>query len=302
MALFEKALEASVMSTKLLIRADLSKTLLLQAYQIAKDFEARYSAYRDNSFLNQINTQAGKSPLDTTPKDMALFSVCHQASLATEGVFDISIGALSHGAYHFGFANQSLASSTQIKTQKKLVNYKNIILKENTIFLAKKGMRLDLGAIGKGYVAKEIALFLKAKGASKILVDVGGEIFTLGKSYTIAIKNPFTEGNLAYIKTSTAPLSFSTSGNYVRFIDDKNHHILDKSLGKSSAYYSSLSLMQNSWDIDLLDAYATALFNQNPQKLKSMGKKLKLSMLIIHQDGEISLQGIDKLQIKELVL
>jgi len=106
--------------------------------------------------------------------------------------------------------------------------------------------------------------------------------------------------DIALVKTSKTPLSFSTSGNYLRFIDKNNHHILDKSLGKSSNYYSSLSIMQNSWDIDLLDAYATALFNQSPSKLKNMNKKLQLSIIAIHQDREISLQNIEKLDIKSL--
>jgi len=156
MALFEKALEASVMSTHLLIRADVSKAILLQAYKIATDFEERYSAYKENSFLNQINAKAGLVPLACHREDMYLFQKCLHASDITEGEFDISIGALSHGAYHFGFKNQSLASSSKVKKQKSLVNYKNILLKENTILLSKKGMRLDLGAIGKGYVSKQL--------------------------------------------------------------------------------------------------------------------------------------------------
>ena len=52
--------------------------------------------------------------------------------------------------------------------------------------LSRKGMRLDLGGIGKGYVAREIAQYLASEGASRILVDVGGEIVTRGKAYTIA--------------------------------------------------------------------------------------------------------------------
>ena len=65
MAFFEKALKASVMSTHLLIKANVSKKILLQAHKIATDFESRYSAYKEDSFLNTINHNAGKTPTRT---------------------------------------------------------------------------------------------------------------------------------------------------------------------------------------------------------------------------------------------
>ena len=300
MALFEKALEAKVMSTHLLIRANVSKNILLQAHKIATDFESRYSAYKDNSFLNTINQNAGKTSTPCTPQDYALFSASIKASEQTQGLFDISIGALSHGAYHFGFDNEQKASQKTVETQKSLVNYKDIELSHESIMLKKKGMRLDLGGIGKGYVAKQIALFLASKGASKILVDVGGEIVTRGKSYTIAIKDPFNEGNMGYIKTSKADLSISTSGSYERFIDKENHHILNTSQGISPHHYSSMTIVQNGWNIDMLDAYATALFNQAPEKNITLAKALNIAMITTDTHAITSLFQTDKLHLKSI--
>jgi len=303
MALFDKILEAKIMSTHLLIRANVSKKILLQAYKIAKDFEDRYSAYKKNSFLNQINNCAGTSnPLPCTPQDNEIFSKSILASQQTNGLFDITIGALSHGAYHFGFDNQKIASEEEIKKRKSLINYKNIILKNNTISLKIKNMRLDLGGIGKGFVSKQIALFLQKQGATRILVDVGGEIITLGKKFTIAIKNPFKEGNIGYIETTKAPLSISTSGNYERFIDQKNHHILHTKQGISSHFYSSITILQNGWNIDMLDAYATALFNQPHQEMHTLAKKLKLSTITINNTKEIMLSSLDALKLEKVTL
>ena len=300
MALFEKILEAKVMSTSLRIRANVSKSVLLQAYKIATAFETRYSAYKSDSFLNTINQNAGKVSTSCTTEDIHLFHTAIEASKDTHGLFDITIGALSHGAYHYGFSNEILASSLTIQKQKKLVNYQNITIKDNTIMLEKKGMRLDLGGIGKGYVAKQIALFLANSGASKLLVDVGGEIVTRGKSYTIAVKNPFSEGNIAYIKTSKADMSISTSGDYLRYIDDENHHILNCKEGTSPHYYSSMSILQNGWNIDLLDAYATACFNLTLDEIHNMKENLGISLLIIHKDATISLLNHDILDLHSI--
>lgn len=300
MAYFEKALEAKVMSTHLLIRANVSKTLLYQAHKIATDFENRYSAYKENSFLNLINKNAGIKPTPYTEEDATLFRTSIEASQQTDGLFDITIGALSHGAYHFGFANEGKASQKQIDTQKKLVNYQNITLKQENIYLKNRGMRLDLGGIGKGYAAKLIAHFLAKQGATRILVDVGGEIVTRGKSYTIALKDPFNKDNIAHIKTSKADMSISTSGTYERFIDEKNHHILHTDKGTSSHHYTSMTILQNGWNIEYLDAYATALFNQSPANITQMADRLNLSMITIDNHALTSLYQTQKLDLASI--
>lgn len=301
MALFEKALEAKVMSTHLLIRANVSQNILFQAHEIATDFESRYSAYKEDSFLNIINNNAGKKPVSCTPEDYTLFQTSLQASKQTDGSFDISIGALSHGVYHYGFANEIKASWKMIDAYKALVNYKNILLTPDSIYLTKAHMRLDLGGIGKGYVAKQIALFLESKGATKILVDVGGEIVTRGKSYIIALKDPFNEGNMAIITTSTEDMSISTSGSYERFIDKENHHILNTSAGTSSHYYSSMTILQNGWNIDYLDAYATALFNQTPEKNITLAQKLDIAMITTDNQALTSLYQTEKLHLNSII-
>jgi len=300
MAFFEKALEAKVMSTHLLIRANVSKNILLQAHKIATKFESRYSAYKQDSFLNTINQNSGKHITPCTKEDYALFQTALQASEQTHGNFDISIGALSHGVYHFGFVNETKASWKTIEAYKSLVNYKNIILTPENIYLKKVHMRLDLGGIGKGYVAKQIALFLEKKGATKLIIDVGGEIITRGKAYTIALNDPFNDDNIAYIKTSKRDMSISTSGSYERFIDKKSHHILDHQKGSSNNYYSSITILQNGWNIDFLDAYATALFNQEPSQSIQMAEKLNIAMITIDTHAKLNTYNTEKLDLSSI--
>lgn len=301
MSFFEKALEANVMSVKLLIRADVSKTVLYESLSIAQEFELRYSAYNENSFLNYINKMSEEDRVSCTHEDIELFERCIEASRNCEGEFDITIGALSHGAYHFGFSNQGMATQQIVQKQKKLVDYRCIDLNKESIYLTKKGMRLDLGGIGKGYVAKKIAEFLKGSGAKKALVDVGGEIVSFGKSYTVGIKDPFSQANMAYLKTSTEVTSISTSGDYERFIDSTdNNHILNKSSGSSANIYSSMTIIQNGFDIDMLDAYATAMFNKERDYVKDFSKRLDFATISIDKDANISMNNIRNLDLNSL--
>jgi len=226
--------------------------------------------------------------------------VTQYASRQTHGLFDITIGALSHGLYHYGFANEEKPKQKDIKKYNNLVNYKNVLLAPSSIMLKEKGMRLDLGGIGKGYVAWKIATFLAQEGASKILVDVGGEIITRGKSYTIGISNPLDKSNLAYIKTSKEDISISTSGSYERFIDEESHHILDHTEGTSNHYYNAMTIIQNGWNIPMLDAYATALFNQPKENLNRYCDTLNLSLIAIEKENHIITKNLDTLALKSL--
>ena len=303
MAFFEKALRAKVMSTTISIRANVSKKLLLEAYKIATDFEERYSAYKKDSHLSKINKLASKEKVKCTQEDIVLFSTCREASLLSDGEFDISMGALSHGAYHFGFSNKQMPTQEELQKQKELVDFKSIILGNEYIFLNKEGMRLDLGGIGKGYVAKLIAKFLKDSGASRALIDVGGEIVSFGKSYTIAIKNPFNDENIAYIKTSKEAISISTSGDYERFIDTpQNSHILNKESARSQNYYSSMSVIQNGFEIDMLDAFATAMFNRDISYVREFSKKNNLATVIVDKDSNIIFNNIRDLKLASIEL
>lgn len=301
MRFFEKALEAKVMSTKILIRANVSKSILYQAYKIATDFEKRYSAYKQDSFLYEINTTASKEKVFCEEEDIVLFKRCIEASRLCAGAFDITIGSLSHGAYHFGFSNQKLASKEELEEKKELVNYKLLDIQEQSISFKKSGVRIDLGGIGKGYVSKLIALYLKEVGATKALVDVGGEIVSFGKSYNIAIKDPNSDGSIGFIKTSKDAISISTSGDYERFIDSpQNNHILNTQTGMSSNIYSSVTIIQNGLDIDLLDAYATALFNKNSNYLKEFTKAKNIGLIAIEKDSSMILSNIKGLKVSSV--
>lgn len=301
MALFEKALEAKVMSTTLLIRANVSKATLLEAHKIATDFEERYSAYKEDSFLNQVNAQAALRSTECRAEDILLFKRCQEAWRLTQGEFDISMGALSHGLYHFGFSNQKIATESELAREKSLVDFESVEVRENSIFLKREGMRLDLGGIGKGYVVKLIVEFLHRSGATKALVDVGGEIVSFGKSYTIAIRDPFSSKSIAYIKTSKEPLSISTSGDYERYIQSReNNHILNKKDGKSSNIHSSLTILQNGFEIDMLDAFATALFNKETKYIQDFSKTRELSSISIDKASNISFNNIKELHLSSI--
>ena len=69
-------------------------------------------------------------------------------------------------------------------------------------------MKIDLGALAKGYSADLIATYLRGKGIKDALIDLGGNILTVGQHpvkqqpWRIGIQNPSRKKR----KSLTGPL------------------------------------------------------------------------------------------------
>jgi thiamine biosynthesis lipoprotein len=155
----------------------------------------------------------------------------------TSGAFDITVAPLVD---LWGFSNHEpkLPSDTQIKETLKLVGSDKIILHENdnVIKFRFRGMKIDLGAIAKGYAIDLAVTRLKAAGVKSCLINAGGQVYALGDKsgspWKIALQDarkPEIAGTLEIDNESVA-----TSGDYEQFFfkDGKRYcHIIDPRTG-----------------------------------------------------------------------
>ncbi|MDF1880407.1 FAD:protein FMN transferase [Sulfurimonas sp. MAG313] len=291
------------MSSHLLIKAKAPLSLLECAADIAHDIEKKLSAYQEGSELSRINKNAGKHSVKCSRLTIDIIKVSLEISEATKGVFDPSIGCLTQKAYGFGTDKERLISKSEKKRLKALVNYKDIELNEDSVYLKKEGMALDLGGIGKGYAADKIIEFLKAKGVKEVLVSVGGEIYTYGKVWHLGIQHPRQSALYAQITTTKKDTLLTSSGDYERYIQDpSHHHILNPFSGESVNLCSSLSLVSNTLDAGRMDALNTALFQMSKEEISVLCHKYDISALVIDKKMQSymlnDLEGkIDKLLI-----
>lgn len=150
-------------------------------------------------------------------------------------------------------------------------NIENIIIntEENTVFLSDPKMRLDVGAIAKGYAVEQIALRLEEAGISGYVLNVGGNVRTVGRRgdgerWTVGIENPLdTDGDYVAL-LQLEDLSLVTSGSYQRFYtvgDVRLHHIIDPDTLMPATGFASVSIVTES--SALADALSTALFSMS---------------------------------------
>jgi len=301
MAFFEHGIKTTVMSTELLIEADVSKKVLFECLDLAKAFEAKYSAYKNSSLLSSINNAAGKFAIECEKEELEIFEKALEMATLSDGLFDPTIGALTQGLYGFGTHKEKIPSKAELAYTKALVSYRLVKISDNEIYLPKRGMKFDLGGIGKGYVGDKIIEYLQEKGATKGLVSVGGEVCSFGREHTIAIKNPFEEGNIALINTNKEMISISTSGDYERYIGSKeNHHILDHKSARQNHYYSSVTIIKNGLECTTLDGVATVVFNSKPEELQAIAQKFHIAIISISPEKKIAFENFTDLEIKNL--
>lgn len=143
-----------------------------------------------------------------------------------------------------------------------------IIDQENaTVWISNPKMTLDVGAIAKGYAVEMVARTLEKRGISGYVVNVGGNVRTIGtkpndEKWLAGIENPNKESDEAYlVYLQLAGESVVTSGSYQRYytVGNKNyHHIIDSQTLLPAEGYLSVSVVCK--DSAEGDALSTALF------------------------------------------
>lgn len=163
----------------------------------------------------------------------------------------------------------------------------------STVRLADPKMRLDVGAIAKGYAAGKIANALREAGMSDGTVNVGGNTVTVGRRpdgpWRVGIQNPDPDGDFLSV-LGLSDLCLVTSGSYERYFEVggvRYHHIIHPDTLYPVNLYLSVSVL--SADSALCDGLSTALFNMEPDAGMALVESLDgVEALWMNADGSLT--------------
>ena len=250
-----------------------AQELLLQSEQLLHLYKNRFSANDADSELMEINFQAGKNAVRVHPDLFELIELGKKHSIAANSHLNIAIGPLVQ-TWRIGFSDAKLPSKEEIKTLLQITNPEEIILdnSKREVYLSKVGMRIDLGALAKGYIADKLKEFLVEQGVQSGIINLGGNILTIGENPTyqrpwrIGIQNPILDRGEHVAVIAVSDASVVTSGIYERqlVVDGKTyHHIFDRKTGyPMETEVASLTIVaKKSVDCEI---WTTRLFGQNP--------------------------------------
>ena len=256
--------QGTAMDTIISMTAYDNDKVLDEAFALLHELDNRLSMYNPSSDVSTINAKSGKSKVTVSHHTVQTVRDSLRLYEITGGVFNPLIGAVTK-LWKINKSEGKLPSPESLDQAVKLSKVYNIVISVDNVFLKEKGCVLDLGGIAKGYASTEIAKLIKSRGVKSAIIDLGGNIHTVGKKidgslWQIGIRNPLNPFGAPALAVKVADSAVITSGNYERFktIDGKKYsHFFDPKTGRS-VMSDLLSVTVISPDGSLADGLATA--------------------------------------------
>lgn len=186
-----------------------------------------------------INSQAGGElvALDEETGTGELLAEMLELCERSGGALDITLGPVTR---LWDFDNEPrLPEPEELEKALELTGWQDVELTEdNSVKLARPGMALDLGAVGKGAACDSaVSRYICAGGVSGAVVAVGGSVGLYGQKpggedWQVGVRDPEGAGSLGVL---SLPGGFvSTSGSYEKYFEQDGRvycHLLDPRTG-----------------------------------------------------------------------
>jgi thiamine biosynthesis lipoprotein len=238
-----------------------TEALLSGALEAVAELEKRISSWDSESETSALNRAAGQAPVAVGADLRALVELSVSWGERTDGAFDVTVAPLLD-LWKRAEAQGVPPAEAELKSGLGRVGFKKILAEGDTLFLSQPGMRLDFGAIGKGFAADRVAAILLAAGVENFIVGAGGDLIVRGSRggapWQVGIRDPRGTGLLAV--SSISNRAIATSGDYEQFISiggRRYSHILDPRSGKPVSGLTSVTVFSKRAADS--DALATAL-------------------------------------------
>lgn len=256
-----------------------------------KKLEMNLSSWKPSSDISRLNENAGIRAVKISEKTFELLRIAKKLSKVTNDTFDITVGAV-WDLWPFRNPHAVIPSQQEIDQHLNLVDASSIELDEKagTAYLPKIGMKVNLGAIGKGYAAEVAIEKMKELGIKRAAVSAGGDLYLLGEKnsgpWIVEIEHPRWPGH--FIDRFVAgDIAIATSGDakqYVKKNGKRYSHIIDPRTGWPANDCQSVTIVTKS-SVEA-DAYATAVYVMGTKEgMAWVEKQPGIEALIVDTEG-----------------
>lgn len=258
-----------------------------------EELESLWSVTDEDSDIYALNQSGGKT-VEVDEKTAELLSFALKMAAETDGALEPTVYPVLL-AWGFTTEEYRIPDRETIERLLKNVDYEKVVRSGSQVHM-EPGMMLDLGSVGKGYAGDLLARLLKEKGVESALLDIGGNIQTVGNKpdgslWRLGLRDPFSEGMFGTI--AVGECAAVTSGAYERFFigeDGKRYgHILNPATGyPAESGLASVTVIAE--EGRLCDALSTALYVMGAEKAAAYWKTHgDFDMILVTDNKEIYL-------------
>jgi len=249
------------------------------------------SPWIESSELARLNREAADHPVVISKELFDLIKTSLHYSDLTHGAFDITFASVG---FLYDYRKGVHPDERKRREATALINYHNLRLndKNHSIAYSKKGVRIDLGGIAKGYAVDRCIDLLQALGIGQALVTAGGDSRMIGerwgRPWNIGVRDPRDEKKLVAV-IPLENVAVSTSGDYQRFFEENGvryHHIINPKSGDSARELHSVTIIGP--DATTTDALSTSVFVLGLKKGLALVNRLSgIDAILVDAHGQL---------------
>ncbi|MCF2493893.1 FAD:protein FMN transferase [Dyadobacter chenhuakuii] len=272
---FEKGMMGSPFKLVFYAKNDSIANVAAQAaFKRIEKLNELLSDYRDGSEINLLSAQSGSGKwVQVSDELFNILAISQDISQKTDGAFDATLGPVVQMWRH-ATRKGIFPADSAIRDAMSRTGYKKLKLdaKRKKVLLTQKGMRLDIGGLGKGFAAEEAVKVLRSFDIKSIMMDAGGKIVLTNpppgtKGWNITISN----GSDSLKTMPLSHVALATSGptyRYMEYNGIRYSHIVDPKTGIGLLFHVRTTVI--SPDGTVADALATAFSVAGIEKSKQM--------------------------------
>jgi thiamine biosynthesis lipoprotein len=199
----------------------LAQGVAAQARAELERLEQRYSRYREDSTLSEINrVAAAGGTISVDDETAGLLDYAEACYAQSDGLFDVTSGLLRRA---WRFREGRLPEPQQVQALLAHIGWQRLEWRRPVLRLG-AGMELDFGGIVKEYAADRLATLCEQAGCAHGFVNLGGDIRVIGphpdgSPWHIAIRDPRAHGAGTLLTLAITRGGVATSGDYERCIE-----------------------------------------------------------------------------------
>lgn len=270
------------------------------AFKEMARIDKEFNNHTEGGVFDRINKKAGKGREKMTSEQEDVLKRVLAASEETDGKYDITISPVFN-LWGFESGEDKLPSESQIKERLKLVNYKDIEIKEGYCSILKEKKSIESGSFLKGYAIYRARKVLEENGVKSGMITAISSIETIGKKsdgefWKIGVQNPENPDTIMGILKLDGK-SIGVTGDYQTYIEvegKRYHHILNAKTGYPFEEVKMVVIVtDNGLDADI---YSTAIFLAGAERGVEIAKSRKnIEALIVDKDMKIYMtDGMNK--------
>jgi FAD:protein FMN transferase len=275
------------------ITAWCSKSILNEAIAQCQIYNDLLSKTVPGSDVWRVNHADGET-VTVSEKTMEILKTAQVVSEASGGAFNIAVGP-AVALWHFTDGTAVLPDENELAAAIARADCSRIRLEGNTVTVP-PDLQIDLGGIAKGYIADQIADYLRERGVKNAKLNFGGNVVTVGSKpdgspWRIGLQNPLgkrSEDFWAVVESHDSTVV--TSGVYERGFELNGkwyHHILDPRTGWP-VQNDLLTVTACTKSSLLADALTTAMFVMGPAEGAQLAIKFGVHAVFLEKNNRVT--------------